>query len=144
MENPEEEKKLLANMAAALPQLEELLAAVNGHWVYEDGVYRFYHQSLKVFYLQETTEKIVAALRALAPHWELNEWFLQIVREGTGKEFTLEMNTRWMEETRPIVAAFFHARFFLEMVCKYARIVTEPPEVLKSGYAAILYLYGLR
>ena len=31
----------------------------------------------------------------------------------------MEMNQRWTEATRPIVEAFFHARYFLEMVCKY-------------------------
>jgi hypothetical protein len=46
--------------------------------------------------------------------------------------------------TRPIVEAFFHARYFLEMVCGYGRQLTEPPSPLPSGWAAVLYLYGLR
>ena len=40
---------------------------------------------------------------------------LEIVSDGTGKSFTHEHNTRWLEVTRPIVEAFLHARFFLEM-----------------------------
>jgi hypothetical protein len=144
MANLAEETKLLANMAAAMPQLEELLAEVNDHWVYEDKTYRFYDESMKVFQLQETTEKIVAALRGLAPHLELSKWFTAIVREGTGREFTLQSNDHWMEEARPIVDAFLHARFFLEMVCKYRKTVKEPPQSMRSGYAAILCLYGLR
>ena len=34
-------------------------------------------------------------------------------------------------------------RFFLEMAVRYADSA-EPPHVLPSGYAALLYLYGLR
>ena len=79
-------------------------------------IYRFYHQSFKVFRLQESTTAIVEALQSLMPHLPLNEWFMDIVTQGTGKEFDMEMNERWTEATRPIVEAFFHARFFLEMV----------------------------
>ena len=46
--------------------------------------------------------------------------------------------------TRPILEAFFHARYFLEMVCKYGRKLKAPPQVLPSGWAAVLYLYQLR
>ena len=39
------------------------------------------------------------------------------MREGTGKESAPEDNARWAEVTRPIVEAFFHARFFVEIEC---------------------------
>ncbi len=55
-----------------------------------------------------------------------------------------EVNQRWVEATRPIVEAFFHAGYFLEMVCKYGKELEEPPDLLPSGWAAVLYLYGLR
>jgi hypothetical protein len=45
--------------------------------------------------------------------------------------------------TRPIVEAFFHAGFFLEMAVRYAKLET-PPRPLPSGYAALLHLYQLR
>jgi hypothetical protein len=51
---------------------------------------------------------------------------------------------RFGEATRPILEAFFHARYFLEMVCRYGRELAEPPSPLPSGWAAVLYLYGLR
>ncbi len=141
----EEESQLLQNIAHALPQLGELLQRANDRRVYEDGVYRFYHQSLKVFRLQEQTTEIVHALQGLAPNRPLNDWFLQIVSEGIDKTFTAETNQRWMEETCPILEAFFHARYFLEMVCKYGG---QPQSTLDgpmpSGLAAVLYLYGLR
>ena len=114
------------------------------HWGYEDPVYRFYHQSSKVCYLQHTTLKIVDSLKALAPHLELNRWFLEIVAAGTGKKFTMEDNKRWPEVTRPIVEAFFHAKYFLEMGVNYGAELSEPPQPMPSGWAAFLYLFNLR
>ena len=140
----DEEVKLLANIAQALPRLEELWQRSNSHWGYEDPVYRFYHQSFKVYGLQGQTAEIVEALRSLAPHLPLNPWFTQIVDEGATEPFSPEVNQRWVEATRPILEAFFHARYFLEMVCKYGRKLKEPPDSLPSGWAAVLCLYGLR
>ena len=135
---------LLANIKAHLPELTALLEEVKGHWRGEDGFYRFYHQSFKVYRLQAATLQIVAALRALRPEHPLNEWFELIVREGTGKEFQREHNQRWLVETRPILEAFFHAQTMLELVVRYGRELAEPPPALPSGWAAVLYLYGLR
>ena len=143
-EKQAEEAKLLATMGKELPRLEELLRSVNDHWGYEDRIYRFYHGSFKVFDLQWLTENIVEALRGLAPHLPLNPLFTEIVSEGTGKEFAVEMNQQWNEATRPIVEAFFHARYFLEMACKYGKELTEPPQPMPSGWAALMELYGLR
>src|SRR5207249_4116962 len=115
----QEVRQLFANLPASLPTLETLLRDCQSHWGYEDPVYRFYHQSLKVYALQETTSAIVAALQSLAPDRNLNESFMAIVRDGTGKTFEGEHNRRWLEVTRPIVEAFFHARYFLEMAVRY-------------------------
>lgn len=115
----------------------------SNHWGFEDPIYRFYHQSFKVYWLQEQTREIVALLANLAPERPLNPWFLQILEEGTGKEFEPEHNKDWTRVTRPILEAFFHARFFLEMAVRYATLA-EPPNPLPSGYAALLCLYGLR
>jgi hypothetical protein len=140
----QDEGKLLESIAANLDALEDCLQHCTDHWGYEDPIYRFYHQSFKVFALQEHTQEIVAKLRALAPSLPMNEWFLDIVLQGTGKEFSLKDNENWMAVTRPIVEAFFHARYFLEMVCKYGRKLDTPPASLPSGWAAVLYLYNLR
>jgi hypothetical protein len=43
-----------------------------------------------------------------------------------------------------MVEAFFHARFMLEMAVKFGRSLDAAPERLPSGWAALLYLYGLR
>jgi hypothetical protein len=139
-----EEKRLLAALHAQSDALAELLARCSSHWGYEDPIYRFYHQSFKVYSLQHTTQQIVVRLQALAPHLALHAWFLEIVAAGTGKEFAMEDNQRWTAATRPILEAFFHARYFLEMAVKYAAELTEPPQPMPSGWAAFLYLYNLR
>ncbi|HEY2292624.1 MAG TPA: hypothetical protein VGM86_18135, partial [Thermoanaerobaculia bacterium] len=111
---PSAEDALLQSLRRDREELGMLLARCSDHWVYEDSIYRFYHQSFKVYGLQGMTQAIVQRLQALAPDRPLNSWFLQIVEAGTGKTFQSEDNARWMEVTRPIVEAFFHARFFLE------------------------------
>jgi hypothetical protein len=137
------EAALLLNLRLYGTEIDVLLAKISDHWGYEDPVYRFYHQSFKVYGLQQSTNAVVALLRKLSPETALNSWFLEIVAAGTGKEFRLEDNRNWTVVTRPILEAFFHARFFLEMASRY-RSLEEPPQLLPSGYAALLYLYGLR
>jgi hypothetical protein len=139
-----EVQHLFKNLKMSLPALEKLLEDCDSHWGYEDSVYRFYHQSFKVYGLQEMTTAILAALQALAPERKLNGWFMQIVEAGTGKTFEPEHSRRWLEATRPIVEAFFHARYFLEMGIRYSKRLEAPPRLLPSGWAAFLYLYELR
>src|SRR6266571_8820849 len=109
IDDRQEVQETFANLRESLPELEKLLRDCQSHWGYEDPVYRFYHHSLKVYAVQETTSAIVAALQSLAPERALNKSFMQIVRDGTGKKFEREQNRRWIEVTRPIVEAFFHA-----------------------------------
>lgn len=137
------ETALLVNLGAQREALDALLNASSDHWGFEDPVYRFYHQSFKVFWLQQRTDSIVQRLSSLLPGRPLHPWFLEIIRHGTGNEFTPSDNERWTLRTRPIVEAFFHARFFLEMAVRYATL-ERPPRPLPSGYAALLYLYQLR
>lgn len=144
VDDREEVQSLFARLKAALPVLEELLAEHSSHWGFEDPVYRFYHQSFKVYDLQQSTASIVEALQALAPDRTLNAWFMTIVQAGTDKRFEMEHNARWLEETRPIVEAFFHARYFLEMAVRYGRELDAPPTLLPSGWAALLYVFNLR
>ncbi len=125
-----------------LPELEALLEKVNDRWVYEDGMYRYYHHSYKVFHLQEHTQLMVEALKRLAPDYAFNREFEWIVVAGTGREFRLDMNLDWPMHADPIVRAFLHARYFLEMAVKYGKAVPDDGyKLLPSGYAALLYLY---
>lgn len=143
-----EVRQLLKNIKAELPGLRKLFRESSDHWTYEDRVYRFYHQSFKVFLLQDATMKIVEMLKSLAPRRgkpaPLNSWFLNIVKDGTGKTFKQSDNRNWQKATRPILEAFFHARYFLEMIVKYGKEFEVPPAGLPSGWAALLYLYNLR
>ena len=139
----EAEAILIENLRLRHTDLATLLNDCSTHWGFEDPIYRFYHQSYKVYALQGQTTRIVEALRALVPERPLSEWFKTIVAEGTGRTLTTQANREWLRETRPIVEAFFHARYFLEMAVRYAEL-EEPPEILPSGYAALLYLYRLR
>lgn len=134
---------LFSNLKQALPQLKALLAQCHADHT-EDFIYRFYHQSFKVYGLQQRTIVILEALRALAPQQKLHAFFEQIFKEGTGKHFELEHNQRWLIETRPILEAFFHARYFLEVAVHYGEELEEPPRLLPGGWAAFLYLFRLR
>ena len=144
LDDRKEVTALFTQLQKNLPALEELLRKCTDHWGYEDPIYRFYHQSFKVYYLQHQTLEIVKALQSLAPQLRLNEWFMRIVEEGTGKIFKPEDNKNWLSVTRPILEAFFHARYFLEMAVKYGKELKAPPRMLPSGWAALLYLYNLR
>jgi hypothetical protein len=136
------EHELRTNLQARGADLAQLWQEMNGHWAFEDGIYRFYHQSYKVFRLQDHTTRIVETLQSLLPGQPLNPWFLLIVNDGTGKVFEMDVNSRWHEVTRPIVEAFFHARFFLELANRYQHAPNEQP--MSSGWAAFLYLFNLR
>jgi|SRR5215472_15863301 len=143
MKRNDQHDSLLAALKREQQGLRDLLATSGDEWGCEDPIYRFYHHSFKVFGLQDRTAAIVTMLKALMPDCELHPSFKEIVVHGTGKIFTTSMNRDWTRHTRPIVEAFFHARFFLEMAVRYASL-DEAPTTLPSGWAALLTLYGLR
>jgi hypothetical protein len=147
---------LLANIKAALPDLEQLQQRLTQNWVDEEFLYRFYYPSFKVFIRKECTTEIYDALAALAPNnapfedgsagekAPLNEWFTQIVSEGTSTEFALSMNDEWLAHARPVLEAYHHARQFLDLVVGYGKILDTPPTTLPTGWAAVLMLFNLR
>jgi len=144
---PEEQKRLERLLLERLKQhkaeLQVLWEELNGHWGYEDGFYRFYHGSFKVYRVQSLIEKAVKFLRGLLPERELSESFMAIILEGTGKEFKRAHNREWLKYTRPILEAFAHARYMIEMAVRYAEL-PEPPQPIPSGWAGLLYLYDVR
>ena len=155
--NPlERRNELITALKDKMPILEDLYTRMQDRWVGEDGVYRFYHGSWKVFRLQDATLEIVSALQSIVPEQKLTGYFMTIIHEGTGKSFNKYSNRRWVKETRPIVEAFFHARYFLEMAVKYGKeldlVENTNPESIKekfsvpglpSGMAALLSLYDM-
>ena len=136
--------QLLSTIQARLPELQALWEKVSSHWGYEDPVYRYYHNSFKVYRVQQTTLEIFRILQSLMPDRYLNMSFCRIMRAGTGQVFELSHNAKWDEHTRPMLEAFFHAGHMLEMALKYGRELTEAPRMLPSGWATVLYLYRLR
>jgi len=149
MMNYEEQTKqmnvLLQNIKDNMSELEALLENISGHWQYEDLIYRYYHHSFKVYFIQQRTEEMVALFLKLSPNEKgLNNKFIEIFEAGKGKSFKVEDNQNWNEVCAPMVEAFFHAKFFLEMIVKYGKKYDEAPDMLDSGWAAVLILYGLR
>jgi len=142
----EKDNELLDNIKSRLPELIALLQEMNSHWLYEDPIYRFYHQSFKVYTLQDETRKIVEALKSIAPGGAIFcKEFEEIYSAGaSGKRFAMEHNQNWTVHTRVFVEAFFHARFFLEMAVKYGQELETAPNALPSGWAALLCLYNMR
>lgn len=138
------EVTLLRNIKRDLASLTDLSEQAESHWGSEDLVYRFYHQSFKVFAIQSLTTRIVDALQALLPEAVLDQRFTAVISEGTGKQFSYEMNARWDAATRPLLEAFFHANYFLKMTIKYGHELNDPPQMLPSGWAAVLCLFDLR
>ncbi|TRZ81615.1 hypothetical protein D4R86_02375 [bacterium] len=149
MLNYEEQTKqmntLLQNIKNNMSELEGLLEHISGHWRYEDLIYRYYHHSFKVYFIQQHTEDMVALFLKLCPNEKgLNNKFVEIFEAGRGKSFKMEDNQNWNEVCAPMVEAFLHAKFFLEMIVKYGKQYEEAPDMLESGWAAVLILYGLR
>jgi len=146
-EKERKDAELLANIKAKMPELEKMLEKARSHRGYEDHIYRFYSHSFKVYFmLQPVTISMVQMLYSLAPEGTtINADFQEIMSEGaSGKQFEHDHNKEWTKHTRPIVEAFFHARFFLEMAVKYGKELDAPTQVLPSGWAALLYLYNMR
>jgi hypothetical protein len=137
---------LLRRIKVNLPALEEWLTEAEDHWSEEDGVYRFYHQSMKVFdRLQPLTKEGFQLIVKIGGETDPpNEWYCQIYQEGTERGFDESVNERWLECTRPILEAFWHTKYFIQMMLKYGKELESAPQCLPSGWAAVLYLFELR
>jgi hypothetical protein len=88
----------------------------------------------------------VRALSAIAPEGRpFCQEFQEILVAGTaGKPDAVEQAHPWSHQTRPLVEAFLHAKFFLEMAAKYGHELPEAPDCLSFGWAALLCLYEIR
>jgi len=144
-----EGEELLKTIKTHLEELQELMGKSQGHWAGEDCFYRFYHGSLKVYWIQKYTEKMVNMFQQISEEaglkeYGLNKQFLEIIKEGTGKSFDLSHNRNWGYHTRPILEAFFHAREMLRHMISYGKSLDHAPNMLPSGWAAILYLFNIR
>jgi len=132
---------LRGNLRERAGDLKALLERTRGMNGPEDAFCEFYAQSFKVFAVQEMTVEIVEMLESLLPGEDLSPFFRRVIAEGTGKTFKHTDNERWVESAGPILTAFLHARFFLEMACTN----TDPPQawILPPGWMALRTLYGI-
>ena len=141
----ESRRVLLDNVRTRVGELEELYEEITSIWVYDDLIYRFWHQSFKVYGLQQYTLKIDGMLKDLAPMGtSLHPWYTATIGAGCHKKFETQHNATWLQETRPIVDAFLHAKYMLEMVVKAAGEEHEPGGFISSAWAAVLELYQIR
>lgn len=136
---------LFNSIKLALPDLKTLKSLCEEEYTAEDGIYRFYHTSFKTYHrLQPLTVKIVDLIKTLTPNPTLHPSFEDIIKGGTGITFDLSHNKDWTKHTRPILEAYFHAKHILDLLVKYGEELSYPPNLLPSGWATILYIYGLR
>jgi len=136
---------LLGRIKERLPELKALLAEFEDRWGKEDGVYRFYHQSFKVFHLKEPTRRAFKLIEEIGGEQDPPcEWYCQIVKGGCEHGFNKTTNAEWLAQTRPILEAFWHTKYLLTMMAKYAKQLDSAPQCLPSGWAAVLYLFELR
>jgi hypothetical protein len=134
---------LLARIKAKLAELETALEVMESFE--EDGVYRFYHGSFKVFFIQDDVKDALKLIKEIGGASDPpNEWFCRIVKEGTAHPLNDQTNANWLQETRPILEAFWHTKYFLAMMVKYGKELESAPRQLPYGWAAVLYLFELR
>ena len=136
--------KLLKRIKSHVPEMKERREKID-NWDSEDLIYRFYHRSFKVYYLQGHTLNIMKIINDIAgDEFDIDPMFKHIVENGVGIEFDMEHNKDWQGWTRPIVEAYFHARYFLDMMIKYGEELEGDVRMLPSGWAAILSIFCLR
>jgi len=137
---------LLRNIKRELPKLKAMLAKLDA-WDGEDGIYRYYHGSFKAYQLQYTVKEIVKLLKKASPSRpvELCPLFMDAVSAAMGNvEWIHEHNSEWEKNVRPFVDSYFHAEYFLRMLVKYGEELENAPDILPSGWAAVLELYRIR
>lgn len=145
-------QKFVDSLRLHLTALTELHERVSAHWTYHDLVYRFYHGSFKVFWLNEHTKEIVAALQAVSPDTKLDKFFMAIYDDAMSRQFVqsrdpaIDTNSNWLREARPVLEAFFHAKYFLDMAVLHGKEMTDENlrKSMPSGWAGLLSLYNLR
>ncbi|MEO7660467.1 MAG: hypothetical protein ABIV48_12710 [Pyrinomonadaceae bacterium] len=136
--------QLLSNIKAKRDELESLHRSLTD--LEPELVYRFYHQSFKVFWFMKRVESAKSLFTEFAPDGKtLNPWFFQIVDGAINAEFNDEItNKNWLAETRPILEALWHCKFFVEQMLSAADTLDKTPMTLPYNWAAVLYLYNLR
>ena len=136
--------RLLSNIKAKRGELKSVHRSLIS--LEPELVYRFYHQSTKVFWLKNGIENAKKLFSEIAPDGKtLNPWFSEIVDQVINAEFNDETtNKNWLTETRPILEALWHCKYFIEQMLSSADSLDKAPMILPYDWAGVLYLYNLR
>lgn len=73
----------------------------------------------------------------------MNAWFRQMVAEGTDKPFAMAHKEHWLQHTRPMFEALFHAHHFVSMACRQGKEPVTPSVASARGQATLLGLFDL-
>lgn len=139
-----EHEGLIASLARARARLSFMHDSFGvGSEDNEDLMYRFWHQSLKAYRMQEVTLQVSDALRDVVGR-DLDVMYESMVSEGTGRIFTLSDNDDWVAALSPVVSAYMHSLHLLSLAVRYSGQLDAAPQVLPEGWATLLHLYRLR
>lgn len=132
------EAHLLSQLRESHDDLKQLLKRMESHWEIEDLVYRFYHHSAKVHFAADLGHEVFDSLLSVVP-WGHRECpvFIRRLRARCRRGRT------W-RRARADIELMFHAHYFLKMAVKYGRKYRRGPNPVPSGYASLMYVYGLR
>lgn len=150
MKSPIEQHNFLVNsMLENMEEAKNLQIEIDKQFGLEDLVYRFYHQSFKVYRSQYLIKDCLELFQKIAgDELKLDKKFLKIVEDGTGHVFDLSHNEIWLEKTRPQIEALFHCKYVLDNLIKYTEFYKDKEEqkqmFLPSGWAAIMTIFGSR
>lgn len=134
---------LLVNIKSEKDTIDKLVSSFEKSE--PEFIYRFYHQSFKVFGYKELIRYTVQFLEKLAPESSsLNDWYRGIIDLGLDKDFNDSTNDNWLNETQPLLEAFWHTKFFVKQMKSSVERLETAPETLPYDWAAVLYLYDLR
>jgi hypothetical protein len=108
---------LFVRIKTRLQELEELARDLEE--AVEDGIYRFYHGSNKVFFLQSPVKAAFSLIKEIGgeddpPNFE----YARIVEAGTAHQFSETTNANWEAETKPILEAFWHTKYFIKQATR--------------------------
>jgi hypothetical protein len=134
---------LFLRIKSRLPELEVLARDLEESE--EDGVYRFYHGSNKVFFLQDPVKEAFTLIKEIGGESDPPNYECARNRRGRNRhQFSETTSENWEAETKPILDAFRHTKYFINMMVKYAKELERDEMPLEPGMAALLYLFELR
>ena len=111
------------------PGWRHLSEQANSHWGYEDPVYRFYQESMKLSIQFRPRRRDRECPPGFAPHLPLDSWFYRIVEMERRTVFTWEVNERWSEA---YLGRFSKRSSTLDtswrLIFKYGKELEEPPD----------------